>query len=139
MKHSEEKQKAKEEGLVKVIGIAEGMVKDKDKQIRSINEELIASRQKEHALNERLGEVDQMVYVLTKADNKHKEVEEQLMAELSSVKKKLSGKAIIEANTHSGLGAGISHRLQWAVIGKIADETYPTLKTPTNKDIIFQY
>ena len=89
MRHSEEKQKAKEEGLVKVIGIAEGMVKDKDKQIRSINEELTVSRQKEHALNERLGEVDQMVYVLTKADNKHKEVEEQLMAELSSVKKKL--------------------------------------------------
>ena len=96
MKLSEEKQKGKEEGLVKVIGIAEGMVKDKDKQIRSINEELIVSRQKEQALNERLGEVDQMVYVLTKADNKHKEVEEQLMAELASVKKKLEEEKVAQ-------------------------------------------
>ena len=88
-KQNEEKQKSKEEGLMKVIGIAEGMVRDKEMKIRSLSEELAASRHKEQALNERLEEVDQMVYFLTKADNEHKEVEEQLRAEVDEAKKKL--------------------------------------------------
>ena len=85
----EEKQKSKEEGLVKVIGIAEGMVRDKEVKNKSLSEELAASRQKEQALNDRLGEVNQMVYSLAKADNEHKEVEEQLRAEVGESKEKL--------------------------------------------------
>ena len=85
----EEKQKSKEEGLVKVIGIAEGMVRDKEVKNKSLSEELAASRQREQALNDRLGEVNQMVYSLAKADNEHKEVEEQLRAEVGDSKKRL--------------------------------------------------
>ena len=88
-KQNEEKQKSKEEGLVKVIGIAEDMVRDKEMKIRSMSEELATSRQKEQTLNDRLGEVDHQVYSLTKADNEHKEVEEQLRAEVGEAKKKL--------------------------------------------------
>ena len=87
----EEKQKSKEEGLVKVIGIAEGMVRDKEVKNKSLSEELAASRQREQALNDRLGEVNQMVYSLAKADNEHKEVEEQLRAELGKAKINLEG------------------------------------------------
>ena len=88
---SEEKQKSKEEGLAKVIGIAEGMVRDKEVKNKSLSEELAASRQKEQALNDRLGEVNQMVYSLAKADNEHKEVEEQLRAEVGKAKTNLEG------------------------------------------------
>ena len=102
---SEEKQKSKEEGLAKVIGIAEGMVRDKEVKNKSLSEELAASRQREQALNDRLGEVNQMVYSLAKADNEHKEVEEQLRAEVGDAKKKLE-----EARTYPHCSTAMSTR-----------------------------
>ena len=101
-KQQEEKQKLKEEGLVKVIGIAEDMVRDKETKIRSMSEELTTSRQKEQALQDRLGEVDHLVYSLTKADNEHKEVEEQLRAEVGDSKKKLGEARLSQVSLTKG-------------------------------------
>ena len=75
--------------LAKYLEINTDMVRDKEMKIRSMSEELATSRQKEQTLNDRLGEVDHQVYSLIKADNEHKEVEEQLRAEVGEAKKKL--------------------------------------------------
>ena len=108
---SEEKQKSKEEGLVKVIGIAEGMVRDKEVKNKSLSEELAASRQREQALNERLGEVNQMVYSLAKADNEHKEVEEQLRAEVGKAKTNLEGARLSQVSLTQRVGLKTEQRV----------------------------
>ena len=107
----EEKQKSKEEGLVKVIGIAEGMVRDKEVKNKSLSEELAASRQREQALNDRLGEVNQMVYSLAKADNEHKEVEEQLRAEVGEAKKKLGEARLSQVSLTKSVGLKTEQRV----------------------------